>query len=356
MPQTLTTAPEMEWLDDPAYRIRNLTRLIRRMPNLYGRLHQLGLFRDEYSVLPYIEIEIERDSFSLIPVTPRGTPAPQVGRSTSELRVLKVERIALDGHINADTLRGRREIGSIDNPMHPMHELMKRMRRIAISHFQTKEFMYWGALKGDVISADGRKLYNSYEIMGEQPQTFEWNFSDTADPVDTKAREVDYFMEANLQGDTLSNVHYICGKAWFERLVTNKKIRDAYMFWASQNDPNRDGVRRVFSHAGVSFEVHNGQASFKKSDGTILTHKFVAENEAIGVPIGTNDTFVNYHGPSDWMSREDEPYDSQDEFGNWLYAKVKPDAGDYGLDVQTQQNLAPINLHPRLVTRHTMVG
>lgn len=351
---TLTTAPELEWLDDPAYRIRNLTRLIRRMPNLYGRLHQLGLFRDEYSPLPYFEIEIERDTMSIIPVTPRGTPSPQVGRSTSETRVLKIERIAAGAHINADTLRGRREVGTVNDPMHPMREVIKRMQRLSRMHFQTKEFMYWGALRGDVLSADGRKLYNSYEIMGEEQQVIAWDFSDTADPVDGVGREIDYFMEKNLQGDTLSHVHYICGKVWFEQLVTNKKIRDAYLYWASQNDPNREGVRRTFAHAGQTFEVHTGEASFRRPDGTFLTHKFIADDEAIAVPLGTQDSFVCYRGPSDWMSREDEPFDDVDEFGNWLFAKVKPDKDDYGVDIDTQQNLAPVNLHPRLVVKCTI--
>lgn len=354
----LDYAPHLDWTQDPKFSVRNLTRAIRRIPNIYGRLAQLGLFRDEYSALPYIEIEIERDNFSIIPVTARGTPAPRASGRSREVRTLKVLRIALDDHIDADSLRGQREFGTDDMEMDVMIEVQKQLNKISIQQFQTLEFLRWSVLKGDVFNADGlQKLYNVYDIMGETQASFNFDLDNTAvDNVDAVGREVDYHMEENLQGDVMSGVLWMCGKVFFEKLVTHPKIRDAYKHYAStqQPDPNREGVRRNFYHGGQMFEVHTGVVSYKKPDGTTVTHKFITDDKAIGIPVGTRDTFVTYHGPSDWMSRGSLPFDEQDDWNNWMFAKVKPDKDDLGVDIQTQQHCLPMCLSPRLVVEGTV--
>lgn len=350
MPQM---APHLEWLDDPAFSVRNLTRAIRRIPNVYGRIAQLGLFSKDYSDLPYIEIDIEKESFSIIPVTPRGTPSPKASGRSNELRTLKVLRIALGDHIDADTLRGRREFGTKDGEMDVMREVNKQFRKISLQHFQTLEFLHWSVLKGDVYNADGTtKLYNVYNIMGETQKTFDFKFGDATDTVDATARQVDYYMEESLQGVSVKGgIQWFCGKDFFERLVTKPEVREAYKFQLGTPNPLRDGVRRVFQHASQTFEVHTGLVSYKRPDGTTITHKFLADDEAIGVPLGTEDVFIDFHGPSDWMSRGDLPYDEVDEWANWLFAKVKPDDDDMGVDIDTQQHVLPMCLHPRLVVR-----
>lgn len=346
-------APSERFQDDPFWRLPAMTTLIRRVPNVYGRLHQLGLFRNEFSEQLHVDFEIERDTNVLIPVTARGTPSPRVGRSESKIRSIKGVRLAAGAHIDADSLLGRREPGTNGVEMNVLTETSKRLRKLAIGHFQTREFMYWGALKGKVYSADGTELYNSYDIFGEQQKTFDFRFGDTSDTVDAVSREADYYLEENLEGDTATGYHWICGKAFFEKLVTKKEIRDAYKFYAATHgaDPNREGARRTYVHAGTTFEVHTGNASFRRPDGTLLSHKFVADDEAIGVPIGSSDIFLNYHFPSDWMSRGKEPFDDVDKFGSWLYAKAQPDKEDRGVDIDTQQNILPICTHPKVVVR-----
>lgn len=346
-----------DFLNDPAFSVRNLTRYIRRVPNVYGRLAQIGLFRPETTHLKYVEIEIERDTLSIIPVTAPGTAAPRASGSKRETRNLNLLRIALDDYILADALSGRREAGTQDELMHPLREVGKRMGKISVQHFQTLEFLKWGVLKGDVYDADGtRLLYNVYDLMGEEQETIYFNLAGAGDTVDQAKRDTVRFVEQNLQGDTLTGYHWFCGSEFFDNMAKKAEIRDAYKFFgAHPANPLVNGISNVFQHAGMVFEEHNGIVSYKKPDGTTVAHRFIAEDEAIGVPLGTNFTFVTYYGPAafiDAVNQEPEDDGSQ----TYLYARVKPNDDETALRIMTEQRPLPMCLHPRLILKGSMAA
>lgn len=342
-----------DFLADPAFSVRNMTRYIRRMPNVYGRLAQMGLFMPETTHLPFVEIEIERETMSIIPVSARGTPAPRSSGSKRETRNLNLLRIALDDYINADALAGRREAGTQNELMHPLREIGKRMAKVGVQQFQTLEFLKWGVLKGNVYDADGaRLLYNVYDLMGEQQATIEFALDATTfDPVDQAKRETVRFVEQNLQGDTLSGYHWFCGPTFFDRMVKNPAVRETYKYFgANPANPLVSGVSNIFIHCGMVFEEHNGVVSYKRPDGTVVTHKFIADDEAIGVPLGTQFTFTTYYGPADFIHTvNQEPEDDGSQ--TYLYAMVKPTPDDRGLQLYTQQAPLPMCLHPRLILK-----
>ncbi|MCF6199262.1 MAG: major capsid protein [Hyphomicrobiaceae bacterium] len=330
----------------------DLSSAINKRDNEYGLLNSLGLFDEEGIDEHHVKIETRSQSISMVPTSEIGTPAPAGDTpDIRDVRILPTFRHAKMHRILAKDLQGVRMFGSNDTAEMVDIKMLEKIDLIQREHRQTKEFMRWGALKGNVYDPDGQRLlFNTYDLMDETQRVIEWdlNNANAVDPIQTGNDVLLDHMETEALGETINGVIKFCSPAYMTKMQENKEFRDAYKYFASQNggeiNPNRQSARRPFEFKDVTYIRHLGKASFKAKDGSPIVHTFIPDGEAIAVPLGTFGVFQTYFGPL-------ENTDGINTIGQEVY--VLPKVMDLNMGVELHSYSYQLNMvkKPRLVVR-----
>jgi len=209
-------------------------------------------------------------------------------------------------------------------------------------HAITLEHLRMGALKGEILDADGSSIYNLFEEFSITPKVINFQLNTESTNVRNKCIEVLAHLEDKLQGEFMTGVRCLCSAEFFEKLVSHAKVEKAFELY-QQGAILRDDVRAGFTFAGVTFEEYRGQAS----DGNGGSRRFIAAGEAHAFPVGTIDTFATYFAPADFN-------ETVNTLGQPLYAKQEPRKFERGTDLHTQSNPLPMCHRPNLLVKLTM--
>lgn len=334
-----------------------LTMGINKRQNEYGLLNGMGLFSEEGIPDRHVKIETRDQSLSIIPTSPVGTPAPADDDPDSRgvIQPIPTFRHAKKHTLLAESLQGVRAYGTDNEPEYVDVKMMEMLDKIQREHRQTKEFLRWGALKGNVYDADGSKLlYNVYDLMGETQHTIEATYRDpdSVDAIQDANDELLDYMEDNALGEVVTGVIKLCSPGYMEALAKNKAFREA--FKAYQNDtssinPNRQSARRPFEFKDVIYLRHRGKCSFKKKDGTTVTHQFIPDGEAIALPLGTTECFRTFFGPAEFL-------ETVNTIGKEIYVKPKLMDLDMGIELHSFSHALNLVTKPRLVVKCTVAA
>lgn len=324
-----------------------LTQAIEKRQNEYGLLNGLGIFVEKGIPDRHVKIESKDSSLQIIATSATGTPAPADDSPDGRgVRILPTFRHAKMYKLIAEELQGVRKFGSDDELENFDEKMLEKLDLIQREYRQTKEFLRWGALKGNVYDADGVKvLYNVYDLMGETQKIIEWDLEEeNDDPIQDGTDELHDYFEDEALGEIITGTVMLCSPGYMKKMKKNKAFREAYKYFAGQPNPHRESLRRPFEFKDVLYLQHRGKCTFKKSDGTTVTHQFIPTDEAIAVPMGTVETFRTFFGPAEFM-------ETVNTIGQEIY--VKPDIMKLNMGVELHAFQHSLNLvtKPRLVVR-----
>lgn len=344
---------ELDFLQDPRFGVQQLSEAIINFPLRYGMLTNMGLFGESGINQTTVMVDIlNRGQINIIPATPRGSPSPKQTGRTHDMRAFPTFRHALGDGIMADEFQNVRSFGSMDQLEVFENRLMEKMDDINWKHWQTTEYLRWAALRGDVVSPGGETLFNSYTLMGETQKTIEWDLTDNtagSDPILDATNELLDYAEDNSFGEPITGYAVIASPGFHDALMKNTAFRDAFKYFIGAPNPNRESLRNGFEYKDLLYIRHRGRASYLNADGTRTTSKFVPDNEAIAIPLGTRQVFRTYYAPADYI-------ETVNTMGQRLYAKTKPMDFNRGVEIDTQSQQLNIVLKPRLIVKCTIAA
>jgi hypothetical protein len=331
--------PALDIFKGDAFSVQELTDAINIIPNNYGRIRELGIFREKGVKTTSVMVEINNGVLTILPPTQRGGSAT-VGKTGKRSMVsFVIPNFTHFDDILADDIQDVRAFGSESELETIQKVVLDKLETARSKHDITLEYMRAGALQGVVKNDQGEVLLDLFETFGVTQRTQDFVFGTTATKVDKFIRDVKRYIETNLKGEIMSGIKCLCSSKFFESLVAHASVKDAYNAYQGLT-PYREDLRKQFVFQGVSFEEYLGSAS--NNTGTVLP--FIPDGEAIFFPVGTHNAFVTYFAPADFN-------ETINTIGKPLYAKQKVKDFDRGVEILTESNPLPICTRPNLLVK-----
>ena len=257
------------------------------------------------------------------------------------MRSFTIPHIPHDDVILPEEIQGIRAFGT-ENELEAMANVVTdHLQSMRNKHAITLEHLRMGALKGNILDADGSTLYNLFDEFEITPKTVNFALGTASTDVKKKCLEVLRYIEDNLRGEFMTGVHCLVSPEFFDALTSHSKVKEAYERW-EEGAALRNDMRSGFTFGGITFEEYRGQAT--DPDGN--TRRFIASGEGHCFPTGTAESFVTYFAPADFN-------ETVNTLGLPLYAKQCPRKFDRGTELHTQSNPLPLCLRPGVLVKLT---
>jgi Phage major capsid protein E len=320
-----------------AFEFTKLIGVINSIPYAPTRLGSLGYFKPDGISTLTAAFELQGNTLTLVPSAARGAPGVAKNLDRRSLKDFRTTHLPQRVAVQADEVLGLRALGSETEEELAMNLLRKKAavarRDLDITH----EWQRMGALKGQVLDADGSSvLYNFLTEFGVSQSTLAFNFSSGATyAVLQRCLELKRQIEDKLGGVFSSGVRVLCSKEFFDAFTGHAAVVEAYKYQQSSfmRSDNRDG----FVFGGITWEEYRGSVG-----GT----RFIAANEAYAVPEGVDGLMQTLYSPAPYM-------ETVNTMGLPFYMKAKNMDYDTGVEWQVQSNPLHICTRPDAVFKLT---
>lgn len=334
--------PVLDIFKSDAFGLQTLTDAILKLPHQPTRIFELGLFRSGGITTTSVVLEEKDGQLSLIATSPRGGPGSVIGRNPRTARAFVVPHLERESTIYADEVQGVRLFGSENQAEAVQTVVNERLMELRKMHDVTLEYHRIGAIKGNILDADGTTvLFNLFTEFNVVQQTHDFVFSVPATDVRNQSVAAARKVEAELGGVPYRNLRAFCSAGFFDALVAHETVKDAFRY--QEGRVLGQDLRYVgFQFGGIIWEEYRG--SVIGSDG--LAKPFIPANEAVLFPEGP-DIYRTHFAPADFI-------ETVNTIGLPLYAKTVIDEQlQRWAKVHTQSNPLSLCLRPRAVIKLT---
>lgn len=330
---------EISIFEDEAFGVQNLVAALNDEPHIPGQISNYGLFVESGSTTVTQQIEKDGSTLNLVPAAPRGAPGLVVNGSKRQLIPFNSVHLPQTFTILADEIQGIRAFGS-RTELQAVQDVVNARFTPAINQLAaTHEFQRVGALKGQIIDADGTTVLNNLFTafgLSQQSQAIGFN-ADAA----TSTADADIVAALDKQEDALGNASSTgavawCGKTFWAKLISDGRIREAYLNHEAAAALRGDR-RQQFEYGGVLWIRYRG-----KVGGTA----FIADNEAYLAPEGVPDLFRTIFAPANYM-------ETVNTLGVPYYGKLERLPFDKGVLGEAQSNPLHLCTKPTAVIKLT---
>lgn len=323
-----------------AFSLVSMSQAINSIPNMFGRVNELGLFTPEPITTTMVSVEEMSGVLNLVPSRPRGAPASQNISGKRTLRAFEVPHFPLEDVVLPGDVQNIRAFGS-DNQLENVASVYARkLQEMRNKHAITLEHLRVKALQGAVLDADGSTLFNWFTEFGVNQTSVQFLMNTSTTPVRAKCAAVVRAIELALKGELMTGVRALCSPGFFDALIEHPNVQKAYANWSAAAQAIGGDNRKGFPFGGIMFEEYNGSAT--EADGT--SHLFVPADEAIAFPVGTGNVFRTVQAPGNFLESANTP-------GLEMYARGVVRTDGRGVDILTEMNVLPICKRPALLVK-----
>lgn len=313
------------------------------VPNKWGLINELGIFRNESVSQHSITVESSEGTLGLVTDQPRGARNTVNKDDTRNLRSFPIPHFPLDDAIKPEDIQGKRAYGSADAAETEAAVTARKLERIRSNHAITLEAARAYALTtGAIYAPNGTVSGNFYTDFGVTQKSIDFVLGTTTTDLNAKSEEgIAHIQDNILTGEVVSNIIVLCSPAFFGKLINHATVKEAYKYYTSTQEPLRNrlgsGLYRRFVHGGVEYIEYRGSYN-----GTAL----IPAGEAYMLPTGTSDMFLTYFSPANRFSHVNT-------LGEEAYAFTYRDPKDVEIQIQTESNFLNLIRRPAAVVKLT---
>lgn len=311
------------------------------IPNTWGLINELGIFRSESVSQHSITIESTAGTLAVIGDKVRGERNNVNKDDNRNLRSFPIPHFPLDDYITPQDVQGKRAYFSADNAETKDAVLARKLARIRMNHAITMESARAFALTtGAIYAPNGTVAANYYTDFGVTRKEVDFVLGTATTDLLAKSEEgIAHIQDNILSGQVVTGVVVICSPEFFAKLIAHATVKEAYKYYTSTQEPLRNrlgqGLYRRFVHGSVTYIEYRGSYN-----GTRL----IPAGDAYMIPQGTEDMFISYFSPANKFSHVNT-------LGEEAYAFTYVGATDEAITIQTESNALHLVRRPQAVVR-----
>lgn len=320
---------------DEKFSVPHLTAAINQLPYVPGRIGALGLFSEEGVPTTVVQIEYDGTTLGLVASKPRGGVAQAVVLAPRKMIPFNTIHLPQRSTMLADEVQGIRAFGSTSEVETAVARVAKYQQKHRTQLDMTHEFQRIGAIKGQILDADGETvLLDVYQSFGIDQTSFAMKMNDAGTIVRNQCDEVLDLIEDALGAVPMSGARAFCGRNFWRDLISHKSVRETYLN-TTQAAELRGKVPDSFELGGITFERYRG---------TINGVPYIPTDEALAFPEGVPDFFITRFAPGDYL-------ETVNTDGLPYYSRVEPLPFGKGLDIESQSNPLHLPTRPQAIIR-----
>lgn len=337
----------LDYLNAPEFADDNLTEAINIAPYNTGRPSQLGIFTDTPIHTTYVRLGFVENELTVIPARERGGESNFNMRNDRSGVQFDIPHFPLDDAITPSDIQNLTAWGT-DHALSSLEDVYNdRLTTMRGKHDLTHSYLDWGALNGVVIDGEGKILISIYDKFDLTENVISFDLDVDTTQVSDKNRETKALIRKELRGTASTGVRVLAGKNFFDSYVKHPNVQaELRAYSGSTPNPARDDIQDTFTFAGLTLERIDEEYKVMQSNGTLISKKAIADDEAIALPLGTP-FFKRYVAPPDTLSganRRPQP-DTK------IFVSTNDLPHDKGREIHTESNVLPICIRPQLMVR-----
>lgn len=280
---------------------------ILNVDNQAGLIGGMNLFRTQGISQTAVVFDKSMNDTTLLPQVSRR------GRESTKGNDRKVETFSLplayfkhSDYITPEDIQGWRMPGTADGEEALARVRVQKLTDMRAQVEQSLEYMKLQAIKGISTTPDGTVLANMFAEFGIAQTTIDFDLGTATTDVNAKISLLKRTLQTNLKtGGVIRGINVVVDGSFFDKLINHSQVRQAYLYYASQRDVNRESTNQFmawgsvdqFTYKGVTFMTYDHV--FKLPDDT--TEAAVATDTG-HVIANVNDLFRGYYGPSNKLN------------------------------------------------------
>ena len=311
------------------------------VPNTWGLINELGVFRSEAVSQHSITVESNAGTLAVISDQVRGARNTMNSDDTRSLRSFPIPHFPLDDAVTPQDVQGKRAYGQPDGVETKDAVIARKLARIRMNHAVTMEAARAFALTtGAIYAPNGTVAANYYTDFGVSRLDVDFLLGTPTTEIVAKSEEAIAHIQDNvLSGEVVTQVVALCSPEFFSRLIAHATTKEAYKYYTSTQEPLRQrlgsGLYRRFVHGSVEYVEYRGSYN-----GVRL----IPAGNAYFMPMGTQDMFISYFSPANKFSHVNT-------LGEEAYAFVYNGVTDESVNIQTEHNALHLVRRPQAIVR-----
>lgn len=331
-------------------KVADLSAEINVIPNQWGIINSMGLFRNEFKSQKTILVPRKKEEESILVDRNWDERNSVIVGGARDVLPVVVPHFPADDAITPNDVDGMVDWDSLmaggNAPMTVEKVRMEKMERLRRAHALTLERARAQLLKdGSVYAPNGTVVTNFYTEFSVSRQTVYFDLTSTTVNPLVHAEEAYATVQDGVQsGEIVGDFVALCSSDFFTDLVTNPFVYESYQYFSQTQGTSVLNGRLTASGLGLDARArmfYYGGIWFVEARGKLGGVDYVEAGKAYMFPLGT-DSFRTYFAPANRFSTVNR---SATESYYFEYRNEKDDI----IEIMSETNFVNALLRPQAV-------
>lgn len=311
------------------FSVANLTAAVNKLPAIPGKVGAMGLFDEKGVTSTSVVIDEREGRLVLVPNTSRNDdPAPLEGRKRKR-RTFETLHLPVSSSILPSQLQGIAAFGQESATTPVVTVINDHLQELKNSIEATREFQRVGALRGQLLDADGSVLFDLFDEFDVKQKKVTVLLSNPDTNVRKACIDAKRHAESKLGGVMVTGFRALCGPDWFDAFTDHEKVKAAFANYQEAQDRLGGDMRTGFTFGGIEFIEY---------DVTVSGQRFIPADIAQVFPMARG-VFRLFNTPANYN-------ETVNTLGQPFYSKAEPRKMGKGWDLEAQANPLAMCLFP----------